>query len=66
VQITLPKSAAFSLDAGTSGGRVDASGLTLTLASGGVGKSKLAGTVNGGGPKIVLRTSGGDIRIRPE
>ncbi len=66
VRLTLPKSAAFALDAGTSGGRVDASGLTLTLASGGMGKSKLAGTVNGGGPKLRLRTSGGNIRIQPE
>ncbi len=66
VRVTLPKSAPLSLDAGTSGGSVDASGLTLTLASGGMGKSKLVGTVNGGGPKLRLRTSGGNIRIRPE
>lgn len=66
IRLTVPPSAAFALDARTSGGGVDATGLTLTLDSGGVGKSRLAGTVNGGGPGVRLRTSGGDIRVRAE
>lgn len=66
VKITLPKSAAFRLDAGTSGGEVDATGLTLTLEKGAPGKSRLVGAVNGGGPTLKLRTSGGDIRVRAQ
>jgi hypothetical protein len=53
----------FRLDASTSGGGVDAAGLTLTIERGGVGKNRLVGSVNGGGPLLKLRTSGGDIRI---
>lgn len=63
VRVTLDKSAAFRLDASTSGGSVDADGLTITLDKGGAGRSKLAGTVNGGGPLLKLRTSGGSIAV---
>lgn len=66
VKITVPKGAGFLLDASTSGGDVDASGMTLTIERGGVGKSRLIGSVNGGGPKLKLRSSGGDIVIRSE
>jgi hypothetical protein len=66
IRVTLPKAAAFVLDAGTSGGNVDAAGLTLTLEKGGQGKSRLSGSVNGGGPRLRLRTSGGDIKVRAE
>jgi hypothetical protein len=31
-----------------------------------VGKSRLAGAVNGGGPVLKLRTSGGDITLKTE
>jgi hypothetical protein len=58
------KGAGFHLDASTSGGEVRADGLTITLEHGGSGKSKLVGAVNGGGPRLKLRTSGGDVRIR--
>ncbi len=64
VKVTLPKGAAFRLDAGTSGGSVDAAGLTITIEKGGAGKSRLVGVVNGGGPLLKLRTSGGDITVR--
>lgn len=64
VEVTLDQSAAFQLDAATSGGDVDAAGLAITIERGGVGKSRLVGAVNGGGPKLKLRTSGGDIEIR--
>jgi hypothetical protein len=53
------------LDASTSGGDVEATGLTITIEKGGVGKNRLAGKVNGGGPTLKLRTSGGDIDVRP-
>jgi DUF4097 and DUF4098 domain-containing protein YvlB len=66
VEILLPKNAAFFLDASTSGGSVDAAGLTITLEHSGARKSRLVGAVNGGGPKLKLRTSGGDIKVRAE
>ncbi len=66
IRLTVPKAAAFVLDAGTSGGNVDAAGLTITIEKGSPGKSRLAGSVNGGGPRLRLRTSGGDIRVRTE
>ncbi len=66
VRVRVPKSAAFNLDASTSGGDVDAKGLTITIDGGGIGKRSLVGSVNGGGSRLKLRTSGGDIRIRTE
>ncbi len=64
VKVNVEKSAAFHLDAATSGGSVDADGLTLTIDRSGHGRSQLAGNVNGGGPLLKLRTSGGGIAIR--
>lgn len=61
VHATVGKAIAFDLDASTSGGDVRADGLTLTISKG--GRSKLAGKVNGGGPLLKLRTSGGDIVV---
>src|SRR6478736_6091861 len=66
VKVQVVKGTGFQLDASTSGGDVDASGLTITIAKGGSGKSSLAGAVNGVGPRLKLRSSGGDIRIRTE
>jgi hypothetical protein len=63
VKVTVDKAAAFRLDASTSGGGVRADGLTITLDSGGSGRSHLSGKVNGGGPELKLRTSGGSIRV---
>ena len=63
VKAAVAKDAGFRLDASTSGGDVDASGLTITIEHGGAGKSSLAGAVNGGGPTLKLRSSGGDIRV---
>ncbi|HEX2099993.1 MAG TPA: DUF4097 family beta strand repeat-containing protein [Candidatus Synoicihabitans sp.] len=63
VTARVAKDAAFRLEAKTSGGSVRADGLTITLDSGGSGRSKLAGTVNGGGPLVKLRTSGGDVTV---
>ena len=65
VRVTVDKAAAFQLDASTSGGQVRADGLTITLEGGGAGRSHLSGKVNGGGPLLKLRTSGGSIQVEP-
>jgi len=54
----------LDLDASTSGGEVSAQGLTIRIDSGNPKRGKLRGEVNGGGPQLRLRSSGGDIRIR--
>jgi hypothetical protein len=64
VRVTVDKSAAFQLDASTSGGGVTADGLTITLDGGHHSKNKLSGAVNGGGPLLKLRTSGGSISVQ--
>jgi hypothetical protein len=64
VKVVVDKAAAFNLDASTSGGDVDVDGLTITVERGGAGKSRLAGKVNGGGPLLKLRSSGGDVVVQ--
>lgn len=64
VRVTVDKGVAFDLDASTSGGDVDATGLTITIERGGSGRSRLSGKVNGGGPLLKLRSSGGDIIVQ--
>ncbi len=64
VRAIVSKDAAFHLDASTSGGRVIAEGLTITLTGGGQGKNRLSGKVNGGGPVLKLRTSGGNVDVQ--
>jgi len=64
VKVTVDKAAAFRLDASTSGGEVDAEGLTITIEKSNRGRSRLAGAVNGGGPLLRLHSSGGDIVVR--
>lgn len=66
VRVRVVKGAGFELDASTSGGDVHAEGLTITIDKGGVGKSRLVGSVNGGGARLKLRSSGGDITIRTD
>jgi hypothetical protein len=66
VHVSVDKTAAFRLDASTSGGSVDADGLTITLEKTTRDRNKLAGVVNGGGPLVKLRSSGGGISIRTE
>lgn len=63
VRVNVDKAASFRLDASTSGGSVDAEGLTITMEKGAAGRSRLAGAVNGGGPLLKLRTSGGGISV---
>ena len=64
VRVTVDKAAAFQLDASTSGGVVEAEGLTITLEKSNRDRSRLAGAVNGGGPLLKLRSSGGGISVR--
>lgn len=66
VRVRVVKGAGFELDASTSGGDVRAEGLTITIAKGGVGRSRLMGSVNGGGPRLKLRSSGGDITVHTD
>lgn len=66
VIVRLKRGVGFHLDASTSGGEVDAEGLTISIDRGGIGKRRLVGSVNGGGPLLKLRTSGGDITIRTD
>jgi hypothetical protein len=63
IHLAVDKKVAFNLDASTSGGSVDADGLTITLEHAGKGHDKLVGAVNGGGPLLKLRSSGGSIRV---
>lgn len=63
VKVTVEPTAGFRLDASTSGGDVQAEGFSITIEKGGLGKSRLSGAVNGGGPLLKLRSSGGDIVI---
>jgi len=64
VRVTVDRAAAFRLDASTSGGSVDATGLTITLEKSSRDRSRLAGSVNGGGPLLKLRSSGGSIEVK--
>lgn len=64
VNVTVDKAAAFQLDASTSGGGVDAAGISLTLEKMSRDRNRLAGAVNGGGPTLKLRSSGGGISLR--
>src|SRR4051794_726336 len=62
ISVSLPANANLDLDAHASGGGVD-SELPVTV----VGKhneDSLNGKINAGGPRLVLRTSGGSINVR--
>jgi DUF4097 and DUF4098 domain-containing protein YvlB len=62
ITLTVAPSVALDLDAHTSGGDIETD-VPVTL----LGKqsdSTLNGKLNGGGPRVVLRSSGGDIRLR--
>ncbi len=63
IVVSVTQAAAFHLNASTSGGDVRTKGLVLEIEQGAPGKSKLIGKVNGGGPDMKLRTSGGDVRV---
>jgi len=56
----LAKGVAVDLSAKTSGGRVSSE---FTV-DGTIKKRSIVGTINGGGPKLVLKTSGGSVRVK--
>src|SRR5262245_26481110 len=62
ITLTLAPNVAVDLDAHTSGGDIETD-VPVTLL-GKQSESTLNGKLNGGGPRVVLRTSGGDIRLR--
>jgi DUF4097 and DUF4098 domain-containing protein YvlB len=61
ITIHVAPNVALDIDAHTSGGDVD-SDVPVTI-QGKQDDSSLNGKLNGGGPKLVLRSSGGDIRL---
>lgn len=62
VTVKVPEKAAFDLDASTSGGGVTCE-LPVTV-QGKIERSRLKGTVNGGGETLTLRSSGGGIQVK--
>ncbi|PKI17693.1 DUF4097 family beta strand repeat-containing protein [Colwellia sp. 12G3] len=56
----LAKDVAVNLSAKTSGGRVSSE----FAVNGTTKKRSIIGTINGGGPELVLKTSGGSVRIK--
>ena len=63
VRIGMTDKIGFDIDAKASGGSVGLSdGLTF---SGNSTRRSLSGSVNGGGPRLTLRTSGGSIKLLP-
>jgi Toastrack DUF4097 len=62
IEITLAPEVAVDLDAKTSGGRIDIE-MPMTL-EGSVSKTSVRGAINGGGPELSLRTSGGNVYVK--
>lgn len=62
IHVTLDPAVAINLDAECSGGSV-VTEIPVTV-QGSVGKSRLNGTMNGGGETLRVRTSGGGIKIK--
>ncbi len=62
VIVSLANNVAVEVDAHTSGGEV-VSDLPVTV-MGKQTESSLRGKINGGGPKLTLRSSGGEVRLR--
>ncbi len=63
VIVSLPNSIAMDLDAETSGGSVISDFPVTAQIKGEIKRSVLKGKINGGGPVMYLRTSGGNIHI---
>ncbi|MBL4672890.1 MAG: hypothetical protein JKX81_11580 [Arenicella sp.] len=60
VSAYLARSVAVDLTASTSGGRVSSE----FAVDGSVKKTRISGKINGGGPKLVLKTSGGSVKLK--
>ena len=61
--VYLPADIAIDVDARTSGGRVSTD-FPVTVEGELPDKNRLRSAINGGGPRLALRTSGGSIRLR--
>jgi DUF4097 and DUF4098 domain-containing protein YvlB len=59
IEATLPPQIQVNLKASTSGERVSSD----FLVNGEISKRKVEGEINGGGPNLILHTSGGNIKI---
>lgn len=64
VTLELPGTAGVALDAATSGGSVSSELPVQMTVQGEAKRGRLEGTINGGGPKVMLRSSGGSIRVK--
>jgi hypothetical protein len=64
VTVTLPENAKVDLDARSSGGRVVSQLPVSTVVVGEQKRNALQGKVNGGGPTLTTRTTGGGIYIK--
>ncbi len=64
VRLSVDPAAAFELEARTGHGWIEAAQLKLTsMTETRTSRGRLSGAVNGGGPTVKLRSSGGNIRI---
>jgi len=63
IELSLPRGTMANLEATTSGGEVKSE---LPVTSTAFGESHLEGSINGGGPPIYARTSGGSIKLRAQ
>ena len=64
ITCTLIPDIAVDLEAKTSGGRVSTNFAVESAIQGKVPKNRLEGSINGGGPLLKLRTSGGNIHLQ--
>ena len=64
ITCTLTPDIAVDLEAKTSGGRVSTDFEVASTIQGKVPKNRLEGRINGGGPLLKLRTSGGNIHLQ--
>jgi len=62
IEAEFPRASGVNLDARTSGGRVLVESSIKTTGS--AERSRIEGEINGGGENLLLRTSGGNIRVR--
>ena len=64
ITLTLIPDIAVDVEAETSGGRVSTDFAVESAIQGKVPRNRLKGSINGGGPLLKLRTSGGSIRLQ--
>lgn len=64
ITVTLIRDIAVDVEAETSGGHVSTDFAVKSTIQGKVPKNRLKGSINGGGPLLKLRTSGGNIHLQ--